>query len=50
MASDVAMYGDVVLATEIWNPGLYILRWEVPLRELGCRQRALVNAGALVMR
>ena len=24
--SDVAMYGDVVLATEIWNEGLYILR------------------------
>ena len=24
--SDVAMYGDVVLATEIWNAGLYLLR------------------------
>ena len=24
--SDVAVYGDVVLATEIWNPELYILR------------------------
>ena len=24
--SDVALYSDVVLATEIWNPGLYILR------------------------
>ena len=24
--SDVAMYGDVVLATEIWNEGLYLLR------------------------
>ena len=24
--SDVAMYGDVVLATEIWSEGLYILR------------------------
>ena len=24
--SDVAVYGDVVLATEIWNAGLYLLR------------------------
>ena len=24
--SDVALFGDVVLATEIWNPGLYLLR------------------------
>ena len=24
--SDVALYGDVVLATEIWNAGLYLLR------------------------
>ena len=24
--SDVALYGDVVLATEIWNEGLYLLR------------------------
>jgi len=24
--SDVAMFGDVVIATEIWNAGLYILR------------------------
>ena len=24
--SDVALFGDVVLATEIWNSGLYLLR------------------------